>query len=190
MRTCDAPLSDETLLSYWACDATADETDQVETHLFECADCAARLENMASVGMGLKKLVRDGRVSGIVSRSLINRIQRDGLYLRLYPLAPGEAVPCTVFAGDDLVVASLRADFSGARSVTLAVTGPGDAPMYEFDDVPVSESQRELWWALPGAVVRQFPSRRLRLTLTSAGADRAVLGEYVLDHSAYEPAPS
>jgi hypothetical protein len=28
---------------------------------------------------------------------------------------------------------------------------------------------------------------RLRLTLTSADQDRAVLGEYVLDHSAFDP---
>lgn len=188
MGTCNAPLSDETLLGYWVCDTSADETDQIEKHLFECAECTARLEQTASFGMGLKDLVRQGRLSGMVSRALLNRLQRDGLNLRLYSLAPGETVPCTVFPGDDLVAASLHADFSGVRSVSLSVIGPDSSTLGEFNDVPVSGADGELVWALPAALVRQFPSQRLRLTLTSTDLDRAVLGEYVLEHSAFDPA--
>ncbi len=187
MGTCEALVSDETLLRYWARDLAADETDGIEAHLFACRDCAARLGPLASITTGLKEFVRQGRVSGMISRALLNRMQRDGVYLRLYALAPGETVPCTVFPGDDLVVASLRADFSGVRAVTLSVMGPGDSPMSEFADVPVSRSESEVLWALPGAVVRQMPSMRLRLTLTSTGTDRAVLGEYVLEHSGSDP---
>jgi len=182
------PVSDETLQRYWAGDLAAGETDRVEAHVFACRACATRLEGLASITTGIGELVRQGRVSGIISRGLLNRLQRDGVYLRLYALAPGETVPCTAFPGDDLVVASLRADLSGIRAVTLSVLGPGDSPMGEFDDVPVSGSESEVLWALPGEVVRQLPSMRLRLTLASTVPDRAVLGEYVLEHSASEPA--
>ena len=188
MRTCNAPLSDETLVGYWLYEPSTDETDQIEKHLFECAECAARLEPTASFGMGIKDLVRQGRISGIVSRALVNHLQRDGLNLRLYSLAPGDTVPCTIFPGDDLVAASLHADFSGVRSVSLSVTGPDSSTLGQFDDVPVSEADAELVWALPASLLRQFPSTQLRLTLTSTGQDRAVLGEYVLDHSAFDPA--
>lgn len=182
------PIPDETLLDYWAGDlAAGDETDRVEEHLFACGDCSARLHDMASLGTGLAALARQGRVAGIVSRTLLNRMQRDGVHVRLYSVASGETVPCTVFPGDDLVVAALRADFSSADTVTLSVIGPGDSPIAEVGDVPVSRLESELLWALPAAVARQMPSMQLRLTLASIGATRAVLGTYVLDHSASMP---
>jgi len=69
-------------------------------------------------------------------------------------------------------------------AVTLSVTWPGDSPRGTIDDVPVSGPDAEVFWATPAAVVRQMPSMRLQLTLASAGATRAELGRYVLDHSA------
>jgi hypothetical protein len=188
MPGCQAPIPDPTLLDYWARDlADADETDRVEEHLFACGDCSARLHRLAALGAGLATLGRQGRVSGIVSRALLNRMQRDGLRLRMFSLLPGETVPCAVFPGDDLVVTVLRADFSGVDAVTLSVTGPGDAPFGQFDDVPVSGPGSEVLWVTPAAVVHQMPSMRLRLTLASAGAARAELGQYVLEHSASTP---
>jgi hypothetical protein len=188
MPSCNAPIPDETLLDYWARDlADGDETDRVEEHLFACGDCSARLHDMASLGSGLAALAHQGRVTGIVSRTLLNRMQRDGVQVRLYSVVSGETVPCAVFPADDLVGAALRADFSGADAVTLSVTGPGDSPISEVDDVPVSRLETELLWVLPAAVVRQMPSMQLRLTLASVGATRTVLGTYVLDHSASTP---
>ena len=188
MTTCQAPISDGTLLDYWARDlADDDEMNRVEEHLFACGDCSARLHAMASLGTGLATLVRQGRVSGIVSRALLNRMQRDGLHVRLYTLTPGETVPCSVFPGDDLVVTALRADFSAVESVSLSVTGPGDSPFSQINNVPVCKPDGELFWATPAAVVRQMPSMRLELTLASAGATHAELGRYVLEHSASTP---
>ena len=93
-------------------------------------------------------------------------------------------MPCAVFPHDDLVVAALRADFSGVDAVTLRVTGSGDPPMREFHEVPLSGPTGDLLWAKPAAVVRQMPSMRLQLTLESAGATRTLLGTYALEHSA------
>ena len=182
---CQALIPDGTLLDYWARDlAAGDETDRVEEHLFACGDCSARLNRLAALGPGLATLVRHGRISGIVSRALLNRMQRDGLHVRMYSLRPGETVPCAVFPGDDLVVTALRADFSGVDAVTLSVTGPGDSPFSQLDNVPVSGPDAEVFWATPAAVVRRMTSTRLRLTLASAGDTGAELGRYVLDHSA------
>ena len=185
---CEAPIPEGTLLDYWARDLTdGDETDRIEEHLFACGDCSARLHGLAALGPGLAALVRHGRVSGIVSRALLNRMQRDGIHVRMYSLAPGETVPCAVFPGDDLVVAALRADFSGVEAVTLSVTGPEPSPSGEISDVPVSRLDAEVLWATPAAVVRRMPSMRVELTLASAGATPAELGRYVLDHSASTP---
>jgi hypothetical protein len=190
MARCRHPISDGTLIGYWAHDLPDGvETDQVEEHLFACGDCSARLHGLAALRPGLATLVRQGRVSGSVSRALLNRMQHDGIHVRMYSLAPGETVPCAVFPGDDLVVAVLRADFSDVEAVTLSVTGPGDTPFSQLDNVPVSGPDAELLWATPAAVVRRLPSMRLQLTLASAGGKRAELGRYVLDHRAIDSAP-
>jgi putative zinc finger protein len=189
MPGCQTPISDGTLLDYWARDLTdGGETDRVEEHLFGCSDCSARLHALAALGTGLATLVRQGRVSGIVSRALLNRMQRDGLHVRMYSLAPGETVPCCVFPDDDLIVTALRADLSAVEAVTLSVTASGDSPFSQLDNVPVSRPDGEVFWATPAAVVRQLPSMRLQLTLASAGETRAELGRYVLEHSASPPA--
>ena len=188
MAGCNAPIPEETLVDYWARDlADGDETDRVEEHLFACGECSTRLHQLAALGTGLATLVRQGRVSGIVSRAILNRLQRDGVHVRMYSLLPGETVPCAVFPGDDLVVTSLRADFSGVDAVTLSVMGPGDSPFAQYDDVPVSGPGSEVLWATPAGRVHQLPSMRLQLTLTSAGASRAELGQYVLEHSPLGP---
>jgi anti-sigma factor RsiW len=184
-RGCSVPIADTVLLDYWAADLPEADSDRVEAHLFDCQDCAARLESLASVGAGLVALVRRGRVSGVISHGLLNRMQRDGVRVRLYSLWPGDTVACAAFPDDDIVVASLRADVSGAEPVRLQVKGPGDVVLGDSDSGLTARSTGEVLWATPGATVRQMPSMSLRLTLTSGtGDDRRVLGEYVLDHSA------
>ena len=87
MAGCKAPIPEGTLLDYWACDlADGDETERVEEHLFACGDCSARLHHLAALGTGLAALVRQGRVSGIVSRAILNRLQRDGVHVRMFSL--------------------------------------------------------------------------------------------------------
>jgi hypothetical protein len=181
---CDAPVSDEDLLDYWTRAIDGTDAERVEEHLFSCATCTARLEAMVSLGAGLSALARRGRVSGVLSRAMLNRFQRDGVRVRLYALSPGERVPCAAFPGDDLLVVSLRADFAGLDTVTLTVTGPEGVSIGRLTDVPVPRSDGEIFWATPGESVRQMPSTRLRLTLTSDTPDTAVLGEYELDHTA------
>lgn len=189
MRTCETPIADEALLDYWAGDGDAERTEALESHLFGCESCAGRLEQLAALDAGVATLVRQGRLSGMISRGMVNRLQRDGVRVRLFSLSPGETVPCAAFPSDDVMIAALRADFSEVQGVALSVVGPDGMPMPSFEEIPVSPSEREVYWALPGALVRQFPSMRLELTLTSAGEDRAVLGEYVLEHSGGQPAP-
>lgn len=188
MHQCQAPIPDLTLLDCWARDLSEGSAlDRVEEHLFTCGDCSARVQQMAAFGAALATLARQGRVSGMVSRAVLNRLQRDGVHVRMFSLVPGETVPCAVFPGDDLIVTALRADFSGVDTVTLSVTGSGGSPFGRYEDVPVSGLGGEVFWANPAALIHQMPSMRLELTLTSAGAARPELGRYVLEHSALTP---
>ena len=179
---CAAPIADERLIDYWAHDLPDADVSAVEEHLFSCADCSARLEAVASVAGGVAALARQGRISGIISRALLNRLQRDGVRIRQYTLDPGETVPCAAFPEDDVVVTAMNADLTGRRTVSLTVTGHGGMPLGTLDDVPVSASSGGVLWANPGALVRSMPSQQLHLTLRSADGAQ-VIAEYVLDHS-------
>jgi hypothetical protein len=178
---CAAPIADETLADYWTDDLAPPDAAAIEDHVFACSACARRLDAVASLGEGLASLARQGRISGVISHALLNRLQRDGVTVRLYTLSPGDTVPCAVFPGDDVVVVAMRADLSGVRTVTLRATGPGDVTVAEIADVPVS-SAGDVLWATPGAVIRQMPSQHVHLTLRASDGT-GVLGEYVLDHA-------
>jgi len=180
---CRAPIAEATLIDYWAGDlGDDDEMSQVEEHLFGCGECSARLSELVALGARVTALARQGRLRGIISRAILNRLQRDGVHVRMFSLLPGETVACAVFPGDDLIVTYLRADFSGVDAVTLSVNGPGSEPFSRYDDVPVSGPLGEVLWATPAALVEQLPSMRFELTLTSAGTGPTELGRYALEH--------
>ena len=179
---CASPIADERLVDYWTGDLAAADEPALEEHLFSCADCSARLEEVAAVAGGVAALARQGRISGIISRALLNRLQRDGVRVRQFTLDPGETVPCAAFPGDDVVVTSLHANLAGVRAVSLRVTGPGDTVFGAVDDIPVPAAATGILWATPGAFVRSMPSQQLRLTLRTADGG-VPLGEYVLEHT-------
>jgi hypothetical protein len=184
---CQAPVSEDDLLEYWTRAIEETEAERIEEHFFSCAECAARLETFVSIGAGIRTLVRQGRVAGVISRSLLNRMQRDGVHVRMYSLSPGERVPCAAFPDDDLLVLSLRGDFAGSEAVTVSLLGHGGTILAQASDVPVAPKDLEILWATPGDTIRQMPSTRVRLTVTTPAADQ-VLAEYELDHTALPPA--
>jgi hypothetical protein len=181
---CVAPIEDETMVQYWSGDLPDQQSDAVEDHVFSCASCAARLETVASLAASVASLARQGRISGIVSRQLLNQLQHDGVRVRIYSLVPGDVVPCAVFPDDDLVVTSLRANFTGVDAVTVTITGTAPLSRVVLDDVPVSPAEGELLWATPGALVRQLPTSRVTLTMTEGSSNGRRLAEYMLEHTA------
>jgi hypothetical protein len=182
--TCDAPLGVEALVSYWAGDLPEQAAALLEAHLFACAACADALREIAALGDGVATLARQGQVSGIISRAVMNCLARDGVRVRLYSIAPGQAVPCAVWPDDDVVVVALRADLVGVTSVSLSITGGDDRVIHHVDDGAVSPEDGELLYASPGGLIRQMPSVRVRFTLADNDSNGRVLGEYVLEHSA------
>jgi anti-sigma factor RsiW len=181
---CAAPIADETMVDYWSGGLPGPQAEAIEEHVFTCAACTARLEAVAALAAGITALARQGRFSGIISRATLNRLQRDGVRVRVYSVSPGDVVPCAVFPDDDLVVTSMRGDFAGVDRVTIAVTRSAPLSGIVLDDVPVVAAEGELLWAAPGSLIRQMPTSRVTLSVTAAPAGRPRTFEYVLDHTA------
>jgi len=181
---CAMPIADEAMVDYWSGGLPVQHAEAIEEHVFSCAACAARLEAVAAMAGGVTSLARQGRISGIISRGMLNRLQRDGVRVRVYSLSPGDVVPCAVFADDDLVVSSLRGNFAGVDAVTISVIGSAPLSGMVLEDVPLAATEGELLWAAPGALIRQMPTSRVTLIVTAGRANGPKIAEYVLDHTA------
>jgi hypothetical protein len=182
--TCPTPIADETMVDYWSGGLPVQPAEALEEHVFSCAACAARLEAVAAIAHGITSLARQGRFSGIISRDTLNRLQRDGVRVRLYSVSPGDVVPCAVFADDDLVVTALRGNFVGVDAVTISVIGSAPLSDIVLEDVPVVATEGELLWAAPGSLIRQMPTSRVTLIVTAERGNGPRISEYVLDHTA------
>lgn len=177
-------LSLDDLSDYWTPDASPAEIERIEAHVFECEGCARLLSQAERLRAGIGALAQSGSVQAFVTDAMLNRLARDGVRVRSYVLDPGETVRCAVWADDEVLVARLRADFTGVSSVDAEMRLETGAEWSHATDVPVREGATELVMALPASVVRNAPSAQMRLTLRgSAGSRREdLLVEYVFDH--------
>src|SRR4029450_8912426 len=105
------------LAVYWTSDITADDAEQIETHVFDCERCARMLAEADRLRAGIGRLARSGNVHAFVTDDILNRLARDGVRVRSYALGPGESVRCAVWADDDVLVVRLRGNFTGVESV-------------------------------------------------------------------------
>ena len=179
----DAHLSADDVADYWTPDATGDAAQRVEAHVFACVECARRLESARAVIDGVREVVRRGRFQAIVTEAVLNRLARDGTRMRTFTLDPGAAVPCAVWAGDQLIVSRLRADFTGLERVSIVMQVGGE-DVDRVTDVPVRPGARELIQAFSADHLRQLPQIEVRLKVygSRAPGDDELVAEYILEH--------
>ena len=171
------------LLDYWVGDLDQASADRVEAHLFECAECATHLADVAAIASAVGEAIRGGRIQTVITDAVLNRLSRDGLRIRTYTPQPGTFIPCAVWADDDLVVSRLRGDFSGYDELTLVLKSDEGAELSRNTDIPLISGTHEILSATSAARLRQLPSMRLRLIVSGRRGDTEhVIGEYGLEH--------
>ena len=177
------PIDLETLIAYWLGE-TADEG--VEEHLFACAACSARLEEIAALGGGIRAAVRQGRVAAVISAPFLEALRRQGLSLREYRVAPGGSVACTLRAEDDGVVSAVEAELAGVQRVDLLfrVEVGGQVIETRAEDVPFDPAAGEILVLPPAAELRKLPAHTHRVKLLAMEeAGERLIGEYTFVHT-------
>ena len=179
-----ACLSIGELSDYWTTDISPDETERIETHVFECSACTQLLADADLLRRGIGDVARTGGFQAFVTDSLLNQFARDGVRVRTYAMDAGGSVQCAVWDDDDVLVTRLRADFSGVTAVDAVLRLDTGEEWGRTSDVPVPAGSHELIMALPAEFVRRAPEAPIRLTLrsTAASSDEAPLAEYTFDH--------
>ncbi len=185
--SCKDPIGFETLLAWWLGELPDTEEAPVEEHLFGCAHCTRRAEELAALGEGIRAAVHGGRVSAVISKGFLERLLAQGLRLREYVLAPGERVNCTLLADEDAVVSRVRAPLAGAKRIDVVRrVDVGGVRVHEsrIEDVPFDPAAGEVLLVPSAAALRAMPAHThtVRLVAVDDQGERT-LGEYTFAHT-------
>ena len=186
-RSCERPIPFEVLVDYWLERGPVEEPSDIEEHLFGCAECSARLEAVAALGEGVRRLGRQGRPGRGLVPSLLERLERDGRVIRRYRADAGGHIHCTAGPDDDWVVLQLAADLAGIEHVDLVHLAADGTLLQRVSQLPVIGG-RDVMWATPGDLVRSLPTAVMSVRLMAVEPDRErLVAEYTLHHTAYRP---
>lgn len=170
------------LADYAAGALSDDDAASVEEHLFACAACGARTNEVEYLVQGIRNGVRSGAVGGFVTDAILNQLAREGMRLRTFTLSPGAIVPCAVWDGDELMALRLRADFGSATEFTLTQQIAGAETVRATTQVDAA-AHGELIFATPAAWIRRLPEIELALVLTARDGNRErEIASYTLSH--------
>jgi hypothetical protein len=188
---CSKPIGPPALLDYWLALLPAAEADAVEGHLFECDGCGDRLREVVDLSEGLRTLARSGSLRVVVGDGLVQHAVDAGLRVRQYAFAPGQVVPCTVSADDDLLIARLTADLTGATRVDLSFFDPHGVERQRMTDIPVRSGAGSVLLQESITFAKASPSTTMiaRLLAVDEQGGERLLGEYTFQHTRTIPGP-
>lgn len=185
---CRAPIEFEKLVDYWLGELPEAAEAPLEEHLFGCAHCTGRLQDIASLAAGVHAAVRGGRVSLMVSAPFVEAMKQSGMRLREYRVGPGGSVNCTIRADEDAVVSHISGPLAGVKRVDIVhrvSVGGVEEPEVRLEDIPFDPAAGEVLFIPPAAALKAMPSHTMRVRLIAVGeAGEAPLGEYTFVHSA------
>jgi hypothetical protein len=167
-----------TLIDYWFGDLPPESEAAFEEHLFGCAECTTKLEQLAALGAAVRGAWRDGAVRAVVPGALLEAMKKEELRLREYRVAPGGSVSCTITEDDDFVISRLAAPLAGVQRVDL-VTSEG-----RWEDVPFDAGAGEVLSCPSPAQLKRGGAFtfRVRMLAVEEKGER-VLGEYTFEHT-------
>jgi len=181
--TCNEPIDFETLVAWWLGEVPAEREAALEEHLFGCAACTARLEELVALASGVRAAVENGRVTLVVSPPFVEAMRAAGLRLRDYRLGPGGSVNCTISGEDDAVISRLQAPLAGVKRLDLVRMRDG-VPSARVADVPFDPATGEVLVVPSAAWLKTMPAFTMRMQLIAVGeAGDEQIGEYTFNHS-------
>lgn len=184
--SCASPLELETLIAYWLGELPPAAAEPLEEHLFACAGCSARLEEVAALASGIRAAVSGGRVAAMISAAFLEALRREGLRIPEYRVPPGGRAECTLRADDDAVVGRMQAALAGVKRVDALqrLEVGGKVSETRLEDVPFDPGAGEVLMLPSTAKLRKLPANTMRVRLVAVGeAGERALGEYTFAHT-------
>jgi hypothetical protein len=153
-------------------------------HLFACAACTRRLEVVARLGSGVRRLVQRGGASFVLTDALGARLASNGIRMREFHVEPGRTIPCGVAPSDQLLVLHLSADLAGVTRANLTLNDDDGAFSVVHEDIPLDAARSAVRIAYPADLLRALPDSVVHVHLTTErDGQRGQVREYTLLHS-------
>lgn len=172
------------LVDYWFGEVEPRDEEAVEDHLFACDECSARLEDLVSLGAGIRSAFRSGELRAVLPRDFVERLKSEGVRLREYRVAAGGSVNCTLTGEDDFVVSRLQVPLAGVQRLDLVYLGPDGEAQATFEDIPFDAAAGEVLVLPSAAALRAMPAHTARMRLVAVGTEGAKpLGDYTFNHT-------
>lgn len=177
MSACAKALSFESLVSYWAGDLGAAETDDVEAHVFACATCTTMSERIAAVTEKMRSLE-----PAVISAARLGELRAAGRRIQDNVVAPG-ARNRVVFSAQEFIVHHLGGlDLTDVDRVGLVVRADGtDHVVTEFPSAPFDAASGEILIACQRHFVVFPPNIAFEVTTFARGEAKNVT-RYVVEH--------
>jgi hypothetical protein len=179
------PIAFETLVGYWLGELGPQEAP-LEEHLFACASCSARLEELAALAGGVRAALREGRVKAVITPRFLEALRRQGLRIREYRVPAGGRVDCTLLADDDAVCGRMQVALAGVKrlDVRQRLEVGGEVVEMHLEDVAFDPAAGEVLTFPSAAWLRKMPPNTLHVRLVAVEeAGERVLGEYTFAHT-------
>ncbi|HVH26774.1 MAG TPA: hypothetical protein VM818_08445 [Vicinamibacterales bacterium] len=188
---CPNPLDAAVLVDYWLALLPAGDEQEVEEHLMACDRCGDRLREVIELSDSLRRLARSGSLRVVVSDRLLQRAEETGQRVRKYAALPGASVQCTVAADDDLLVARLAANLSGAKRVDLRFCDAEGVERHRMTDIPIRGEAGGVIYqeSIDFAKASPTTTMLMRLVAVDAEGSEKLLGEYAFHHTRTLPGP-
>lgn len=189
--SCSRPLDAAVLADYWLAALTKPEEEAAELHLLDCDQCGARLREVIALAEGVRKIAREGSLRMVVSDAFLKRAAQEGLRIREYSPPAGGGVQCTVTAEDDLLIARLAANLTGAKRVDLSLCDERGVEQLRLPDIPVQPGSGGIVYQESMTFAKAAPTNKMiarLVTVDEAGGER-LLGEYTFNHTRSLPGP-
>jgi hypothetical protein len=176
-------MSRDDLLAWWLGELDAATEERLDAHVFACAECAARLGALLTLGDAIRREILSGSFGFIVPAAFVSRMRAAGLRLREYTLQPGGSVNCTIAPDDDFAVSHLYVSLADVSRLDLILHDPA-LGRFRLDDVPFDPGANALTFVPSTAFLRSLGTTQQRVQLVAvAGGQERVLGEYTFNHS-------
>ena len=188
---CSSPIDVGVLADYWLGTLAGSDEEAVELHLLDCDRCGDRLREVIALAEGLRGLAREGSLRMVVNDTFVRRAREEGLRVREYAPPPGGSVACTVTAADNLLIARLAANLSGARRVDLCVCDERGVEQLRLPDIPVHSGASSVAFQESITFAKAAPTCTMLIrliTIDNAGGEH-LLGEYTFNHTRSLPGP-
>ena len=189
--TCHTPVDPAVLADYWLALLPTGEEEAVEAHLFQCDACGDRLRGIIDLAEALRALARSGSLRVVLADEFVRHAEETGRRVRQYDFGPGQIVPCTIAADDDLLVARLAADLSGADRIDLSFRDLQGVERGRMKDIPVRADATHVIYQESATFAKAAPTSSMvaRLLAVGANGEERLLGEYFFQHTRTIPGP-